>query len=282
MMTALVALRRGNLADTVVVQLGDLAVWSTIGLTAGEQWSLGDLLYALMLPSDNAVALTIARHIAGSEAAFVDLMNAQAAEWGLKDTRFANPHGLDQAQHYSTAHDLAQIAARGLAQPVFAEIISTREHRVGGRTLRNTNELLGVYAGAAGVKTGTTELAGQCLVSVVRRPDGRALSVIMGSVDRYRDSRLLLDYYFANYVIVPLELGVKGVNLVSKPDGTIGVLALREPGRVLLPRWRVPWLRVQRFYDLSTLAQGEGPVGMVRFIAGGDNLAELPLYLLAP
>lgn len=279
MMTALVALERGKLSDPVTVQADDLAETSAVGLTAGEVWTLEDLLYALLLPSDNAAALVIARHIAGSPAAFVDMMNTQAAGWGLKDTHFVNPHGLDDPAHYSTAQDLAQIALHGLANPTFAAIVSTPERRVGTRTFQNLNQLLGTYEGTAGIKTGTTLAAGQCLVSLVGRPDGRTLCVILGSDDRYRDSRLLLDYYFANYCLVVLSLGPKGLNRLRQPDGKDGILVLQEHPQVLLARWQQPWLHAQ---PLGGDVAAGSPAGTVRFTLGPTLLKELPLYLSAP
>ena len=276
MMTALVAIERGRLDDTVVIEPGDVVVGSAIGLSPGEVWTLRDLLYDLLLPSDNAAAVAIARHVAGSEAAFVGMMNAQAVEWGLRGTHFANPHGLDDPNHYSTATDLAQIALRGLTQPTFASIVSTRERKVGERLLRNLNELLGSYAGAEGVKTGTTDAAGQCLVAAAGRTEGRALVVVLGSADRYADARALLDYYSAHYRLVAPGLGPVGLNAVRQADGSRVVLALQSRPAILLPLWQVPWLRALR------VSQTGAPAGTVRFVAGGAVLAEVPLEARAP
>lgn len=282
MVTALVALERGDLGDEVTVRSEDLAIGSFAGLLGGEVWKLEDLLYALLLSSDNAAALVIARHIAGSETAFVALMNEQVARWGLRDTHFVNPHGFDDPEHYSTAADLAEIALRCLENPVFARIVSTREHQVGWRTLVNLNQLLGSYEGAQGVKTGTTDQAGQCLVSLVLRPGGKALCVILGSPDRYQDSRLLLDYYFAHFRVLALRLGPKGLNRIREPDGHDLVLVADERPQVLLPQWQLPWLRVQR------VCTGMGPwepgvrAGTARFHLGNAVLAEVPLYVTAP
>lgn len=282
MMTALVALERGRLDDEVLVEAADLTTPSYAGLYAGETWTLEDLLYALLLPSDNAAARVIARHIAGSEAAFVALMNEQAAAWGLRNTHFVNPHGLDAPQHYSSAYDLAQIALHGLANPLFASMVATREHRVGARTLANQNQLLGSYEGMAGVKTGTTDEAGECLISLVERPTGRALCVIMRSDDRYRDSRLLLDHYFASYVTVPLGLGPKGLNGARRRDGSRAVLALRDRRRALVPRWQLPWLRVQLVGPAVLPQDPQAAAGVARFTAGRVLLAEMPVYGVAP
>ncbi len=282
MMTALVALERGNLSDKVTVQQGDLNVESIVSLSAGEVWTLEDLLYALLLPSDNAAAVAIARHVGGSEAAFVGMMNEQAARWGLQNTHFVNPHGYDDPRHYSSARDLAEIARHGLANPVFARIVATREKRVGSRTLVNLNQLLGSYEGTLGVKTGTTDQAGQCLVSAVERPDGQLICVILGSNDRYRDTRLLLDYYYANYSTVPLRMGPKGLNVVRWADGKDEVLVLQDSREVLLARWQLPWLRVLRIGQATGNSEPAGPVATARFTVGAANLAELPLYLSAP
>jgi D-alanyl-D-alanine carboxypeptidase (penicillin-binding protein 5/6) len=276
MMTALVAIQSGRLDDTVVIQPGDVEVGSAIGLSPGEQWTLRDLLYDLLLPSDNAAAVAIARHVAGSEAAFVAMMNAQAAEWGLKDTHFANPHGLDDPEHYTTASDLAQIALRGLAQPVFAGIVGTREKEVRGRVLHNLNELLGSYDGAQGIKTGTTDAAGQCLVAAAARPAGRALAVVLGSADRYADARALLDFYFAHYRVVAPGLGPVGLNASRQADGSRAILTLQTQPTILLPLWQVPWLQVVR------VGQAGSPAGKARFVAGGRVLAEAPLQAVAP
>jgi D-alanyl-D-alanine carboxypeptidase (penicillin-binding protein 5/6) len=282
MMTALVALERGTLSDRVVVQAADLKTRSFIDLRPGEVWTLEDLLYALLLPSDNVAALVIARHIAGSEEAFVELMNEQAARWGLRDTRFANPHGLDDPQHYSTALDLAQIALHGLADPAFAQIVSTPQRSVGRRQLTNLNQLLGAYEGAAGVKTGTTDQAGQCLVATATRRHGQVLSVVLGSADRYQDSRLLLDSYFANYVTLPLNLGPKGLNSIRRPDGSEAVLVLRDERWALLPLWQKPWLRTQRVCPVVGPEDSRSLAGTARFTVGRVVLAEMPLYALAP
>lgn len=280
MMTALIALQRGNLADEITIEAADLTTPSYGGLEAGETMTLEKLLHVLLLPSDNAAALVIARYVAGSEAAFVALMNQQAAEWGLKNTHFANPHGLDDPDHYSTAMDLAQIALHAMENPAFARIAGTREYRIGDRVLHNTNELLGTYDGAEGVKTGTTDEAGQCLVSLVDRPTGRVLCIVMGSQDRYRDARQLLDFYYAGYVTVSLKLGPRGLNEVRWLDGSEFVLALRDSRRVLLPRWQLPWLRTQRVGIEPAPVDAEA--GMVRFMVGDQVLAEMPVYGVAP
>ncbi len=276
MMTALVALEHGDLDDLVTVQAADLTTPSYAGLVPGETWTLEEILHALLLSSDNAAALVIARHIAGSVAQFVALMNEQAAEWGMLNTHFVNPHGFDDPQHYSSARDLAEIARHGLENPAFARIVATQQYQAGPRTLVNLNQLLESYEGAEGIKTGTTDEAGQCLVALVRRPAGQVLSVVLGSTDRYRDSRLLLDYYYRSYITVPLGLGPQGLNRVHTVIGEQSVLVLEEDRRVLLPRWQLPWLRTRR------VVPGSDGDGEVRFTVGRSLLAEISVSLVTP
>src|SRR3990172_91439 len=178
-MTALLALERGQLDRLVRVDVdaSQLGYSSVMGLRPGEELTLEDLLYGLLLPSGNDAALAVAGHLGGSVARFVDLMNQRAAELGLVNTHFANPHGLDAPEHYSSAADLVRLARTAMANPTFAKIVSTRERTVRGKLatyeLRNTNRLLGTYPGVDGVKTGSTDAAGQCLVAAAQRGGGR-------------------------------------------------------------------------------------------------------------
>ena len=246
-MTALVALERGQLSQVVTVDLdaADMPGSSTMGLSAGEQLTLLDLLYGLLLPSGNDAALAIGRAVAGSDAAFVDLMNQRAAELGLADTHYANPHGLDAPDHYTTALDLARLTRIALRNPTFAQIVATREKTVQGKAtyrLRNTNRLLS-RPDVEGVKTGTTEAAGQCLVAVVRRDGRRVITVALGSPDHAADSLALADYAFAAYAWPDLRL----------PDspferellGSHGSPDTVKPPTIVLPAWQVPLLRTQ-------------------------------------
>ncbi|HSN75462.1 MAG TPA: D-alanyl-D-alanine carboxypeptidase family protein, partial [Anaerolineae bacterium] len=194
-MTALLVLERANLADQVVVSPTALIGGSTMGLTAGEVLSVQDLLWGLLLNSGNDAAVALAEHVAGSEAAFVQLMNQRAAELGMVNTRFANPHGLDAPDHYSSAFDLWLVTQEALKNSLFREIVATPAAVVAGRQLVNQNQLLTSYPGADGVKTGTTVAAGESIVGSAS-PDGhRAVAVILGSQDRYSDARALFAYY---------------------------------------------------------------------------------------
>jgi len=202
-MTAIVALENGNLDDIVKVSRNAASIWgSTIHLTAGEEVSLKELMYGLLLCSGNDAAIAIGEHIAGSMEEFLKMMNSKAEEIGAKDTHFTSPHGLDETGHYSTAYDLAVITRYALNNPVFNEIVKTKSITIGKRHMVNTNEMLAGYEGADGVKTGYTGKAGRCLVTSATRDDRRFISVVLFCDSRNQralSSKIILDYAFANY-----------------------------------------------------------------------------------
>jgi hypothetical protein len=199
-MTAIVAIENGRLDDRVTVDVDSgqlyLTTESTVmGLMPGQTVTLETLLYGLMLSSGNDAAIAIAKHVAGSEAKFVDMMNAKAKVLGLRDTQFKNPHGLDADGHYSSAYDLAQLARYGMANPTFFSLSSTRHWNADGFDLWNLNKLLPVYAGADGVKPGFTDAAGRCLVGSAVRDNRRVIVTVLRSDDTTSDSKALLDAF---------------------------------------------------------------------------------------
>ncbi len=224
MMTALLALENGRLEDTVTVseEAADQP-GSSMYLKANDVYTLEDLLYGLMLNSGNDAAWAIAEHIGGTAEAFFEMMNRRARSIGAINTQFRNPHGLTDPNHYTTAFDLALIARTCLRHPFFRHLVATKEKDIidaEGRVraqLGNTNRLLWLYLGADGVKTGTTESAGQCLVSSATRNDMRLLCVVLASHDRWADSAALLDYGFENWRVARLfSAGETILNLPCK------------------------------------------------------------------
>ena len=167
-MTALVALELAS-PNTVILTDGRAVgtEGSSIYLCEGEELTLEELLYALMLESANDAAVAIAIGVCGSEEAFVDEMNRRAASLGLSNTHFANPHGLDAETHYTTAYELAVIARAALQNPLLKTIVSTRKTTIphqntdGVRLLINHNKMLRLYDGCIGVKTGYTQKSGR-------------------------------------------------------------------------------------------------------------------------
>jgi serine-type D-Ala-D-Ala carboxypeptidase (penicillin-binding protein 5/6) len=209
-MTAILAIENGDLNDSV--RIGDDVVEAGldggIKLVPGERLLLKDLLYALMLNSANDAAIAIADQIEGSVDDFVYEMNNKAIQLGAVNTNFANPHGLDEISHFSTANDLAIVTRYGLSNKVFADIVSTeskvikRSAKKSIKIVNNRNELLETYAGAKGVKTGYTDSAGYCLVSAARRDGVYLMSVVLGAKTQksvFKQSAKLLDYGFSLY-----------------------------------------------------------------------------------
>lgn len=207
---------------------------SKMGLKAGEVYPMIDLLYGLMLPSGNDAAIAIAEHIGGSVAGFADLMNEKAAEIGMEHSHFTNPHGLHNDEHYSTARDMAILAAYAMQNDTFSEIVSAIEytaHSTDGRaiTIKSSNRLLRdataysytpyscLYEHAIGIKTGDTHLAGKCLVAAARRNRTTYILVLLHgknapasatgldkdqySAQRFFDAAKLFDYAFSEDIV---------------------------------------------------------------------------------
>ena len=202
-MTGLLALEGGDLRQITTVSKHAASVGeASIELWAGEKITLEDLVYGALLESGNDACVAIAENIAGTEDIFVLLMNQKARLIGARDTNFKNTNGLPAAGHYSTAFDLATIARYALQNVQFARAVSTREKIIGREYKRhavNTNGLLWSYPGADGVKTGTTNEAGRCLVASAVRDGRRLITVVLHSDDRFGDTTTLLDYGFKQF-----------------------------------------------------------------------------------
>lgn len=202
-MTALVALERGRLEDEVTVSIDgrNMRGSTVMGLQPGEVLTLEDLLYGMMLPSGNDAALAIAQHIAGTTDRFVAIMNQRAAELGMADTLYTNPHGLDSGNPYTSAFDLAVLTRTAMAREDFRTIANTRYRVVTGALatyeLGTLNPLYGRLAGVDGVKTGYTRRARQTLVGSVTRDGHRVYVVVLQSPDRAWDGSVLLNWAFA-------------------------------------------------------------------------------------
>lgn len=204
-MTAICAIENGNLEDEVPISAHAATTeGSSMYLQEGEKMNLEELLYGLMLSSGNDAAVAIAEHFGGNEA-FVEMMNQKTKEVGALDTNFANPNGLPDESHYSTAHDMARITAYGLKNSEFAKIVSSKTYKVQGegkaypRQLTNHNKLLGMCKGCIGVKTGFTKAAGRCLVSACERDGMTLICVTLNAPDDWRDHCNLYDTLFSEY-----------------------------------------------------------------------------------
>lgn len=277
-MTALVVLERSAPEDVVTVSANAAGMeGSRMGLQAGESLSVLDLLYGLLLPSGNDAAVALAEHVAGSEAAFVQLMNEKAAALGMADTRFANAHGLDDPTATISAADLITVTREALAYPVFARIVASPRAEVAGRTLVNTNELLTSYPGADGVKTGTTDAAGECLVGSVAQGGHRTLVALLGSQDRYREAAALLDYAAAHWEWRRVDLPDDALAWEVGPDGRRYRLRAIQPADLLLMSWQWPLTHLGRTLDWTVPPTATLPVGTLTLSIGAQPLAHLPL-----
>lgn len=208
-MSALIVLESIDLDKLVQVDERAIGVdGSSIYLEKDEILSAEDLIYALMLNSANDAAEALAYEICGSVEGFCDMMNERAAELGLEDTHFSNPHGLDAKDHYTTAHDLAILTAEALQNPKFKEITSTKSREITSniktRVLSNHNKLLKSYDGCIGVKTGYTQMTGRSLVSAAERDGLSLISVTIDAPDDWADHAKMLDFGFSKVHAVEL------------------------------------------------------------------------------
>lgn len=205
--TAITVLQHCNdLEEFITVDDAAVGVEGTsIYLQKGEVISVKDLLYGLMLRSGNDAATALAIHVGGSVEGFAGMMKELAVSVGATNSNFANPHGLDNPNHYTTAKDLALITAYALNNPIFKEIVSTKTHiikatnKTDKRYLTNKNKLLSTLDGCCGVKTGFTSKAGRCLVSACERENTTYVCVVLNCGPMFEESSSMLNYALNTY-----------------------------------------------------------------------------------
>lgn len=278
-MTAIVAIERGNLKDPVKVTKNSFAKeGSSLFLKLGEEMSLENLLYGLMLRSGNDAASAIAEHVGGSEEGFVLMMNEKATALGLSNSHFMNPHGLDHDEHYSSANDLAKLTAYALKNPTFHEIVKTPVKRAPNPNEKwdykwdNKNKMLRFYEGADGVKTGYTKKALRCLVSSATRNGQQIAAVTLNDGNDWNDHSKLLDYGFAHYPITQLTVKgqkIQGYSLVTG-TGFSYALAQGEEERII----KKLVLDKRSNPDLSF-----GLRGFVEFTLDGTMIGRVPVFV---
>lgn len=266
-MTCLLALENGNLSDVVTVSasaLEDLDIDSSVaGLQVGEQMTLENLLYCMMVVSGNDACNVIAEHIAGSITDFVRMMNQRTYELGCLNTHFSNPHGLHDENHYTTARDLSIITQAALKSENFRQIVDTYEYQLPDDNVRQnipklktTNMLIYrsmsnslYYSRAHGIKTGYTSQAGRCVISEATGDGLDLLGIVCGAATTILDSGDLLmenftecarlfDYGFDNYSYLPIMSPLYPVDQV-KINNSAGAEAVavapQDEIKVLLP-----------------------------------------------
>lgn len=241
-MTLIIALEHGSLDDIVTVSdNAGHTEGSTIWLEPGEKMRFLDLLYGMMLVSGNDATVAVAEHVAGSVDAFAGMMTDKAHVLGAVNTSFVNSSGLPDEHHFTTAHDMALIAAYGYKNPMFEQIVSTREMQIPwinhpeGRGLRNENRMLWLYDGANGVKTGYTDAAGRCLVTAAKRDGIQLISVVLDSTYMWNDSIAMLDYGFQQVRPVQLVSKDRVVKTIEVDSGKQKKLRLKTAEEIRVP-----------------------------------------------
>lgn len=244
-MTALLTLEQPDQDRYFTVDSDAIQVeGTTMGLQPGDSVTLHQLAAGMLLPSGNDAANAAAVEIAGSEEAFVRLMNQRAAELGLENTQYRNPSGLDAEGHYSSARDLATLAAHALENEDFADIVSKQEIRMAfgnppyNRSLYTTNKLLERYPYAIGVKTGYTDGAGLCLVTAAEKDGTRLIIVTLNGKDDVNTHMRLYEHFFPLLARVDLSGFTEGLS-VPVTGGTrdsVAAVPAAEPEAALLER----------------------------------------------
>ena len=234
-MTGILAIENGNMQDVVTVGKNACNVeGSAIYLKEGEKITFETLVYGLLLKSGNDAAMAIAEHISGSVPAFVKLMNDKAKELGLKSTSFANPHGLYDPNHYTTAYELALIGRYAMKNPTFEKIVNTANYRETPpesrtpREIHNANKLISMYAEADGIKPGYTPETGRTLVGSATKDGWRVITVTLNCRDDWNEHKKMFDYAFQNYhlqKIMKKGAGVGTFRVSNGVDHEVGVVA---------------------------------------------------------
>ena len=226
-MTALVVCEQCNILDRMSIPKEAVGIeGSSMYLKEGEILTVQELLYGLMLQSGNDAAVALAMYCGGTVEGFAQLMNDKAHRLGLSQSHFVNPHGLDAPDHYSTARDLAILAAYAMKNPIFAKTVSVKTVKIGERYLQNHNKLLWQFDGADGVKTGFTKAAGRILVSSAYRDGRRIIAVTINAPNDWQDHKKLLQQGFSEYNPQTLVKKEQCVGTRYIAGGTLGSVML--------------------------------------------------------
>lgn len=226
-MTALVVCEQCNVLDRMRIPKEAVGIeGSSIYLQEGEVLTIQELLYGMMLHSGNDAAVALAIYCGGTVEGFAQLMNDKAHRLGLENTHFVNPNGLDSPGHYSSARDMAVLAAYAMNNPIFAQTVSTKTVKIGKRILRNHNKLLWRLEGADGVKTGFTKAAGRILVSSATRQGRRLIAVTINDGNDWVDHAKLLEMGFSQYTLKQIVHKGDYLGSIEVAGGTEGCVSV--------------------------------------------------------
>ncbi len=291
-MTALVVLENCALDKVVTIEPHMTGIeGSSIYLSVGEQLTVRELLYALMLESANDAATALAYTVGGSIEEFADMMNKKALSLGLEHTRFENPHGLDSDEHYTTARELGIIATNAMKNEEFVNIVSTRKITIplnngeGTRVLINHNKLLRTYDGTVGIKTGYTKKCGRCLVSSAVRDGVMMVCVTLNAPNDWNDHQKLLDYGFSQYVNLNLANEGEYVLDLSVVNGQKSSFIAKnsQSFSTTLKRNKVDISAVFESNRLICAPINVGDtVGKIVFYNSGNKIGEVPVVAKEP
>ena len=278
-MTAMVVVDNCNTMETVIIGPESVGVeGSSAYLSEGDEYTVLELLYALMLQSANDAATALAYYVAGGISEFSEMMNRKANDLGLENTHFTNPHGLDAEDHYTTSNDLAIMSAELLENEILREIVSTYKktftYDERTRTYINHNKLLRLYADAAGVKTGFTRRSGRCLVGAAERDGMTFISVTLDAPSDWSDHTALLDFAFDSYE--KIQLTAKGdylqnINVVGGDKESVYISA-KENLEVIKEKETTDIEEIISLpkYLIAPIKEGE-TVGRVTYKVGGRD-----------
>lgn len=296
-MTCILALEKGKADDIVTAsKRASQAPPVKLKLKVGEKQRLGDLLYALMLQSDNDVAVAVAEHIGGSVEQFCEMMTAKAKEIGAEHTSFKTPNGLDAEGHYASAYDMALIGAYALKNPEFVKIVTTTNISIPTvetkgsvrHDLQNKNRFIYSYEGADGIKTGFTNKAGHCFVGGAKREDMQLVAVALGSgwgkggkTQKYTDVMNMLNYGFSHYEKVTVVEPLSRAATVPIEKALVDEVAVDCKARIVLPLTQAEkeQVYVKKVLPATLTAPvyaGE-EVGEMQVVCDGVTLAKVPL-----
>lgn len=286
-MTALLTLEEAAIQNREVEITREMVLveGSSMGLREGDRLTLRDLAVGMLTVSGNDAANSAAIAISGSRESFVERMNQRAQELGLENTHFETPSGLDGETHYSTALDMAKLAAAAMQNPDFAAIAGSKTAKVTFLspektvTYQNHNKLLSLYEGCTGVKTGFTKKAGRCLVSAAERDGVRLVAVTLNAPDDWNDHAALLDYGFSKMTTLTFDESNYSCKVPVAGVGEITVCGCSEAVTAAVPVSQQGAVRrvveLERFL-YAPVKKGE-QVGTVRYRLGERTIAELPL-----
>ncbi len=219
--TALVSLDYYK-SDEVLTVINPQVDGQKMGLMTGEKMTFDNLINALLIYSANDAALTLADNYPGGRDAFVAAMNAKVTELHLENSHFANPVGLDDITQVTSARDMVRVAEIAMQNPVFAKIVGTKEKVITDATgkykydLSNVNKLLGTVDGVIGIKTGFTEAARENLITNVVKNGHNVFIALLGSEDRFGETKELIDWIYGSYTWQPVNFTQKAVGMILR------------------------------------------------------------------